>query len=101
MKVAIYQKKKKLKGCPPQVHSHCFKGLVRPVLEYASVVCSPHQQKLIKSLEAVQRCSARRIFRDFKPTTSASSLVSNLNLQPLEDRRIINFIYIQSNEYPC
>ena len=27
-----------LKGCPPQVDSHCYKGLVRLVLEYASVM---------------------------------------------------------------
>ena len=94
-----------LKGCPLQVHSHCYnyKGLVRPVLEYVSAVSSPHQEKLIKSLEAVQRRSARRIFRDFRPTASASSLVSNPNLQPLEDRRTTNKgrLYVQSNEWSC
>ena len=83
----VYQN---LKGFLPQVHTHCYKGLVHPVLEYACVMWSPHQQNLSKSLEAIQHRSARRIIRDFRTTTSALSLISNLNFQPLEDRRTIN-----------
>ena len=32
-----------LKGCSAVVQTHCFKGLARPVLEYAFVVWDPHQ----------------------------------------------------------
>ena len=56
-----------------------------------------HQQSPTTSLQTVQRRSARRIFRGFRPTNSASAaLVSELNLQPPEDRRTMNeatFVY--------
>ena len=41
------------------------------------------------SLEKVQRRSARRIFRDFRPTTSATDLVKRLDLPRLSDRRTV------------
>jgi hypothetical protein len=76
-----------LRGCPHPVQNQCYKGLVRPVLEYAAPIWDPHQQHLSDSLEMVQRRSARRILHDFRPTTSASGLVSGLNLDPLKLRR--------------
>ena len=30
-----------LKGCPPAVQTHCYKGLVRPVLEYSLWCATP------------------------------------------------------------
>ena len=42
-----------LKGCPPADQTHCYKGLVHPVLEYASVVWDPHQHHLKSTLEMV------------------------------------------------
>lgn len=77
-----------IRGCPINVHTNCYKGLVRPIMEYAATVWDPHQQVLSNSLEKVQRRAARRIMQDFSPTTSASELVSRLNLQPLSDRRV-------------
>ena len=75
------------KGCPPQVHSHCYKGLVHPaMLEYASVLCI---KILSHSLETVQNCYARRLLKDFNPTTGTSALISKLKLEPLQDRRTI------------
>ena len=76
-----------LRGCPHSVQTKCFKTLVRPVLEYSSSVWDPPQKYLSDSLEMVQRRSARRILRDFQPTTSASKLVSRLELDPLNLRR--------------
>ena len=76
-----------LQGCPDKVQVHCFKGLVRPVLEYASSVWDPHQRYLIDSLESVQRRTARRIVRDYRPTTSCSELLSRLNIPLLGARR--------------
>ena len=60
---------------------------MRPVLEYAAPVWDPPQQHLVASLEMVQRRTARRILHDFRPTTSASQLVSRLDLDPLALRR--------------
>ena len=76
-----------LKGCPQQTQSQCFKAIVRPVLEYASPIWDPHQKTHVDSLEAVQRRAARRITKNFSREASASALVSELNLQPLQQRR--------------
>ena len=45
------------KGCPPAVQTHCYKGRMRPVLEYICVVWDPHQQHLKSTLEKVQTVS--------------------------------------------
>ncbi|KAL8599837.1 hypothetical protein ACOMHN_038410 [Nucella lapillus] len=79
-----------LKGCPPVIQTHCYKGLVRPVLEYASPVWDPYQKYLKKCLELVQRRAARRILHDFSPKSSATALVRKLGLQTLKDRRQID-----------
>ena len=76
-----------LRGCPHKIQSTCYKGLVRPLLEYAAPIWDPHQQFLCNEIEMVQRRSARRICRDFRPTTSATELVSKLQLEPLQLRR--------------
>ena len=76
-----------LRGCPHKTQSQCYKGLVRPILEYASPIWDPPQQYLSDNLEKVQRRSARRILHDYRPTSSASQLVSRLELDPLKLRR--------------
>ena len=76
-----------LRGCPHPIQTTCYKTLVRPLVEYAAPVWDPHQQYLSSTLEMVQRRSARRILHDFRPTTSASDLVSKLHLDPLKLRR--------------
>ena len=47
----------------------------------------PHQQHLKSTLEMVQRQSARRILHDFSPTSSASALVTQRQLEKLQSRR--------------
>ncbi len=81
-----------LKGCPKTVHTQCYKSLVRPILKYASPVWSPQATTLIHEIEMVQRRAARRISRDYRRTTSASALVSNLGLDTLKHRRDINSV---------
>ena len=76
-----------MKGCCTAVQRHCYKGPVRPVLEYASVVWDPHQQHLKSTLEMVQRRSAYCILRDFSPMSSASALVAQLQLDNMQSWR--------------
>ncbi|XP_076458552.1 uncharacterized protein LOC143292249 [Babylonia areolata] len=76
-----------LRGCPYTTQTTCYKGLVRPILEYAAPVWDPPQQYLTTNLEIVQRRSARRIMHDSRPTTSATELVTRLELEPLKLRR--------------
>ena len=47
------------KRCPPSVKSKYYLTLIRPVLEYASIVWSPYLVTLIDKIEAVQHRSVR------------------------------------------
>lgn len=81
-----------IRGCPVKVHSTCYKGLVRPIMEYSATVWDTPTSETpgaYDSLEKVQRRSARRIFRDFRSTTSASDLVKRLELPLLSNRRTV------------
>ena len=61
---------------------------MRPQLEYASTVWSPHTATDITKLEAVQRRSARWATRDYQRTSSVTQMIKDLNWRTLEQRRI-------------
>lgn len=79
-----------LKGCPIAVQTHCYKSLVRPLLEYASPVWDPHQEGLSDRVEKIQGRAARRILHDFSWETRSATLVRKLNLETLRERRKID-----------
>ncbi|KAJ8028441.1 hypothetical protein HOLleu_30668 [Holothuria leucospilota] len=54
-----------LSFCPSDVKLTAYKGLLRPVLEYASSVWDPHQIYLQDKLDSIQRRSARFISSTF------------------------------------
>ena len=58
-----------------------------PILEYSSTVCDHFYQKDIDRLERVQRRAARFVLNDYKPLSSVTSMVSQLGLKPLAERR--------------
>ena len=76
-----------IKQCPTRVFTDCYKTLVRPTMEYAAAVWSPHQKEFIEDLETVQKRAARRIFKDFSRDTHGSDLVEKLKLEKLKKRR--------------
>ena len=78
-----------LKGCRPEVVTHCYKGLVRPIMEYASPFWDPSAKTLQDELEIVQRRSARRILDDSSPTSSVTEMLVKLELPTLKQRRKI------------
>jgi len=58
-------------------------------MEYASIIWDPHLIKDTDALDRVQRRAARWITNKYDRTTSVSSLLQHLHLEPLEERRHI------------
>ena len=77
-----------LQGCPTAVRTHCYKGFVRPVLQYALVVCDPHQPHQKSTVEMVPQQSACHILCDLSFTSDASALVAQLLIENLQSRRM-------------
>lgn len=63
--------------------------LVRPTLEYASIIRDPHQKGIIKNTERVQRRAARFILLKYSRNDSVTHMLQELNLQPLLGHRRI------------
>jgi len=80
-----------LKPCPIL---KCYNTMIRPILEYASPVWSPHTRRDIEKLEQVQRQSARFIIGDFSRFSSVTSMLNDLNIPSLEHRRQLSNIIL-------
>ena len=79
--------KRNLSHCPLDVKTTAYKALVRPKLEYSSVVWDPHHQCDIDKLESVQRRAARFCLGDYSYTSSVSNMLTKLEWPPLKTRR--------------
>ena len=65
-------------------------------MEYACSVWDPHLKSDINKLERVQRQAARWITSSYHPTASVTDMLSDLKLDPLEERRRVHrlsFLY--------
>ena len=80
--------RRNLTSCPQEVKLQAYKGLIRPVLEYASAAWDPHQEYLQEKLENVQKRAARFITSNYEYNEGVmTSILQELNLPPLKDRR--------------
>ena len=80
--------KRNLSSCPQAVRIQAYKGLVRPVLEYASSAWDPHQQYLTDKIEGVQKAAARFIASNYcHDPGSMTKILKDLDLEPLKERR--------------
>jgi hypothetical protein len=79
-----------LKGSSKNTKERAYKTLVRPILEYASIVWDPHEVGQLKAIEKVQRKAARYVMGKHKKTESVSKLLAELGWSSLERRRKIN-----------
>ena len=61
--------------------------LVRPILEYSSVVWDPHYEKDIKRLEMIQRRAARFCMNDYGQQSSVTDMLTVLEWDTLRERR--------------
>ena len=80
--------KRNIKTKHEKVKTLSCKTLVRPQLEYASSVWSPHTQVNIHKLEMVQRRSIRWVKNDYSRYTSVTDLQNTLGWSTLENRRL-------------
>ncbi len=73
----------------PSMFVRAFVVFVRPILEYASPIWSPHLVKDVNLVERVQRMFCRRVmYRCNLAALPYHARLSLLNLEPLEHRRI-------------
>ncbi len=77
-----------IKLAPTKTKELLYKSLVRPQLEYASTVWSPWQNTLINSVEKIQCRAACYVTNNYNPYSSGTQLLTALNWEPLEVRRI-------------
>ena len=77
-----------LKSCQRQIKADAYLMYVRPILEYAVAVWTPHTKCDIDRLEAVQRRAARFVTSDYNRTSSSVTvMLDNLNWSTLISRR--------------
>ena len=76
-----------LRTAPRHVKAACYTALVRPMLEYASTVWTPHSIKSAHALEMVQRRAARYTTHNYSKTASVSAMLDDLGWETLAERR--------------
>ena len=79
--------RRNLKISSRKVKETAYKAYVRPCLEYASSVWDPHQHNHTNRIEAIQRRAARFVMRDYRRTSSVSTMLDELKWPLLERRR--------------
>ena len=70
--------------CPISVRSHCYKSLVRPILEYASPIWAPHLQSDICAIEKIQSSATRYTMNNYSWRSSVTNMLTSLNWPSLE-----------------
>jgi hypothetical protein len=64
-----------------------YTALIRPLVEYASTVWSPHTTAIINKIEQVQRRAARFVNNDFRRQNSVTEMLQKLKWDSLQERR--------------
>ena len=62
-------------------------SLVRPILEYSSIVWDPYSKQTVNELEMVQRRAARFVVGNYSYHASPTAMIKELGWQSLVERR--------------
>lgn len=92
--------RRKLTAAPSYVKLTAYKTLVRPILEYGSIVWNPHQKGLSQKLESIQNKALRFIYHKYSRHESVSALRSQAALPTLVCRRrvaVMKFLFMLCN----
>ena len=73
--------------CPKKTKELCYRTIVRPLMEYATVILDPFTEANIRNLEMMQRRSTRMVCSDYLRTSSVSSLLQQLQWPILQECR--------------
>ena len=77
--MSLFQKKKKnLTFAPRSTKEVAYKTLVRPNLEYAAPILSPHSKVQINQIEKAQRTAARWTCKRWQNTSSVSEMLDEI-----------------------
>ena len=79
--------KRNVKIRSPRIKEKLYNSLVRPHVEYASAMWSPHEVKPIHQLEMVQRHAARWTLNRHHNTSSVKGMLEDLQWLTLAQRR--------------
>ena len=60
--------------CPSKIKEHCYRTMLRPIMEYACVIWDPITQKDTHKIEMIQRRAARFVYGDYRTTSSVTSM---------------------------
>ena len=64
-----------------------YKTIVRPSLEYCSMVWNPYTKEQTRKIEMVQRRAARYVTNRYHNTSSVTNMLDHLGWESLESRR--------------
>ena len=78
--------KRNLSNCSTQVKAAAYLAMVRPQLEYASVVWDPIYNSDVQKLENIQRRAARWVLKDYSRYSSVTSMLQHLSWPELKTR---------------
>jgi hypothetical protein len=80
--------RRNLRVSSPKIKERAYFGVVRPRLEYASVVWDPHSAANAHAIEMVQRRAARWALHRWHNTSSVTAMLNQLKWRTLQQRRV-------------
>ena len=87
-KKALWFIRRNLQRCPTSVKQQMYFALVRPILDYVSVVWDPHTTSDIQRLEMIQRRAAQFVTNNYKRTEgTVTDILSKLEWPSLQQHR--------------